>query len=109
MSEPLSLNASLLMGMALWKAVTITRVSVPATGTTALPTTAMPNRSGLWVWVPGSGGSLRWGTASTQTFDASTPLAYAGAITPIPLTDQVGLFGQSDSGTITTTIIEFRV
>lgn len=108
MPIPVQWNAALFMGAGVWRDVTITRISVPATGTTALPTTAMPGRSGLWVWVPGGGGSLRWGE-SGNTFDASTPLAYAGAITAIPITDDVLLYGQSASGTITVTIIEFLV
>jgi len=108
MSEPTSLNAHLWMGSGLWKDVTITRVTVPAAGTTPLPATNMPNRSGMWIWVPGTGASMRWGE-SGDTFDASTPLAYAGAITPIPVTDQVSIVGQSASGTLTVTVLEYVV
>lgn len=91
-----------------WRTVTVTRVSVLATGTTALPTTAMAGRYGVYLWVP-SGASLRWGTSASQTFDASTPLAYAGALTAIPLSDVVTLVGQSASGTITVTVLEYTL
>ncbi|HAM41980.1 MAG TPA: hypothetical protein DCP69_11810 [Candidatus Omnitrophica bacterium] len=91
-----------------WRSVTVTRVSVGTTGTTALPTTALSFRSGVYLWVPGGGGSLRWGTSTDQTFDASTPLAYAGALTWLPISDAVTLVGQSASGTITVTVIEVR-
>lgn len=89
-----------------WRTVTLTRVSVSATGTTALPTTALATRHGLYLWVPGGGGSLRWGTSTGNTFDASSPLAYAGALTYLPFSDQVTLLGQSASGTLTVTVIE---
>ena len=107
MSQPLGWNA-LLQANTPWKSIQITRVSVPASGTTLLPTTPLANRAGVYIWVPGTGESLRWGLADS-TFDTSSPLAYAGAITPLPLTDQIALVGQSVSGTIVCTIIEYVI
>jgi len=107
MSEPLGATAGMLAGTAPIKSARIMRVTVPASGTTLLPTTALANRSGLYLWVPGGGGSLRWGTSAEDTFDASTPLAYAGALTQLPFTDQILLRGQSASGTLTVTLIEY--
>ena|SRR3990167_3939167 len=106
MSRGLDYNAGVLLGVASWATLRITAVSV-TTAATALPTTALANRKGLWVFNPSASGQTLYvgGSDITGTNNAEI---FPGASIPFPMTDELTLYGRAGA-TITVIIWEFTV
>lgn len=106
MSRGLDLSAGILLGVASWASLRITAVSVGTTAT-AIPTTALANRKGIWVFNPsGSGQTLLVGDSTiTGTNNAEI---FPGASVPFPMTDGMTLYGRA-AAAITVVAWEFTV
>ena len=106
MGAPEGISAGLHVGTAPWKSAIRTVVTVDNTAT-ALPTTALVNRSGLWIF---NGSSSSLFIAPTTAVSSSNE----GIVTPrasilIPATDEVIIYGILASGSASIAVWEFRV
>lgn len=102
MSAPDGFNAALLLS-APWRSFRRTVVTVTTTAT-PLPTTPLENRKGLYLWHPGT--TTVWlGPSDVGTSNEAR--LFGGQLIPIPVSDDVTLYGRVATGTQAVVVWEF--
>lgn len=103
MTKPISWNAGVYAGTSPWRSLKITNITVGTTAT-ALPTTNLVNRKGMWLF----------NTTSTKVFlgditvDSSKELILFGSQQNIfPIDTGVTIYGRVPSGTVLVIVWEF--
>ena len=104
MSQPLDVNAAIFAGSTPWVTFRRTLVTV-FTDATPLPTTALENRKGIWVFNVGTINCFLGLSANLAS--SNEPTLYAAQDRIITATDQLTVYGRTASGTATVVVWEY--
>ena len=104
MSAPLGYNAGTLLGMVPWKTFRRTVVTI-TTVATAIPTIALANRKGCWVFNVGTTNCFLG--LGSDLASSNEPTLAAAQDRIIPATDDLTVYGRTASGTATVVVWEY--